>query len=78
MKFLRELCFLLVATVSIICADEIKTEDGVLVLTKDNFKTAIGDNQYVLVEFCKYMLNILWKKCIEFERFSMAKSRLVH
>lgn len=31
--------------------DEIKTEDEVLVLTKDNFKTAIADNEFVLVEF---------------------------
>lgn len=53
MKFL--LCsLLLVATATLgVYADEIKTEDGVLVLTVDNFKKAIEDNEYILVEFCK-------------------------
>ncbi|KAJ6648562.1 Protein disulfide-isomerase [Pseudolycoriella hygida] len=35
-----------------ICGDaEVKTEDGVLVLTTDNFESVIKDNEYVLVEF---------------------------
>lgn len=50
------MCFLkaclLLAAVSVILADEqIKSEDGVIILTKDNFKTVLGDNQYILVEF---------------------------
>lgn len=36
-------------------AEDIKTEDGVLVLTKSNFKSAVTDNEFVLVEFCKYI-----------------------
>lgn len=35
---------------------EVKTEDGVLVLTTDNFESIIKDNEFVLVEFCKYFL----------------------
>ncbi|CAD7080416.1 unnamed protein product [Hermetia illucens] len=47
MKFLTILCGLFVLAT----AEEIKTEDGVLVLTKDNFQEAIKANEYVLVEF---------------------------
>lgn len=32
---------------------EIKTEGGVLVLTQDNFETALKENAFILVEFCK-------------------------
>lgn len=37
---------------------EVKTEDGVLVLTTDNFPSVIKDNEFVLVEFCEYFLTI--------------------
>lgn len=33
---------------------EITEDENVLVLKEDNFKTAITDNEFVLVEFCKY------------------------
>lgn len=33
---------------------EITSDEGVLVLNKDNFQTATSDNEFVLVEFCKY------------------------
>jgi hypothetical protein len=39
--------------VNFISSADIKEEDGVLVLTKGNFKEALEKNEYVLVEFCK-------------------------
>lgn len=44
----------LLAFVGLIHAEaEIKLDDGVLVLTKANFKEALEKNEFVLVEFCK-------------------------
>uniref|UniRef100_U5EXV6 Protein disulfide-isomerase n=1 Tax=Corethrella appendiculata TaxID=1370023 RepID=U5EXV6_9DIPT len=51
MKFFTSICLVLFVAGIGICTEEIKTEDGVLVLTKDNFDTAIKDNEYILVEF---------------------------
>lgn len=48
-KLYTLLAFVLSAYVA--AASEIKVEDGVLVLTTDNFKNAIADNEYILVEF---------------------------
>lgn len=51
MKLLFTVCLAIAAlTVS---ATEVKDDNGVLVLTKDNFKGVTTDNDYVLVEFCK-------------------------
>lgn len=33
---------------------KIDVENGVLVLTQANFEAAITDNEFILVEFCKY------------------------
>lgn len=42
------------ATLAIaVTAEDISTDEGVLVLTKGNFKKATEENEFVLVEFCK-------------------------
>lgn len=48
-------CFLLLGAFALASTEEIKLDEGVLVLTKENFQQAITDNKYILVEFCKYM-----------------------
>ena len=39
-------------------SDEIEVEEDVLVLKESNFEKAINDNEYILVEFCKYTLYV--------------------
>jgi len=52
MKLSISLITFLVATgINLCLCDEIKTDEGVLVLTKDTYDQAIADNENVLVEF---------------------------
>lgn len=65
------LSVLLFATVTIYGDDEVETEDDweddwvndeVLALTADNFQSFIDENEYVLVEFCKFIYVQVIKK----------------
>lgn len=53
--FLRTVCLFSLAVVAFCAEAEVTIEDGVLVLTDDNFKSVVTDNEFVLVEFCKYI-----------------------
>lgn len=52
--------------------DDIKLDEGVLVLTKGNFQKATTDNEYILVEFCKCnLIGIFGKFCrFNWEKFN--------
>ncbi len=45
--------FIALAGLALVHAAEVEEEDDVLVLTQENFKQVMDENQFVLVEFCK-------------------------
>lgn len=64
MKFL----LLVLATVAVAAVRaEIEVDEGVLVLTDENFEEAINGNEHLLVEFCEFWRNclILFHWCFE-------------
>lgn len=54
MQFSLGFCLFLAVTASVYAEEEIKLDEGVLVLTTANFKSAVADNEFILVEFCEY------------------------
>lgn len=67
------LLFLLISPL-VILADEISEEDGVLVLTQDNFEGAIDKYDHILVEFCKYKRPHVFP--LHFEKIRIANSSI--
>ena len=61
---MRSILFLCFSLLAIAKAGEITEEEGVLVLTKDNFQQAITDNTYILVEFCKFNAFTKTRQCL--------------
>lgn len=57
MNFVVVFCLVALCLVATSFA-KVETEDGVLVVTKDNFESVIQDNDYVLLEFCEYTCSL--------------------
>lgn len=51
---------LLAALAATVVADDITKDEGVYVLTTANFKKALEDNEFMLVEFCEYFVLGFW------------------
>lgn len=62
--FLRTVCLFAFVAVAFCDEPEVTIEDGVLVLTDANFKSVVDNNEFLLVEFCKYIKQNASRKCI--------------
>ena len=47
-------CLLAIAGLALAGAAEVEEEDDVLVVTGDNYKQILEENEFVLLEFCKF------------------------
>lgn len=51
MHLFTRISFILLISSFVLCEEEIKSDEGVLVLTVKNFKQAVKENEHILVEF---------------------------
>lgn len=50
---MRSLIFLALMGLALVQGAEVEEDENVLVLTEENFKQVLDENEYVLVEFCE-------------------------
>lgn len=52
---MKVILFTAIALLGAVLADEVPTEENVLVLSKSNFDNVVASNNFILVEFCKFL-----------------------
>lgn len=56
---MKIIIFTAIALLGAALADEVPTEENVLVLSKSNFDSVVAANDFILVEFCKFLLEFV-------------------